>query len=522
MDCKTRNRLLTAFFLGLSFYSQAQPEARGQRGEARPPAEGTMQRGGGAEQNKNPLLNQSFWQAQPGVNAIKAEIAKGADPAEMNGMAMDPVVMAINSGAPNESILYLLEQKGNGVDKITHDGRTYIFWAGMRGNDQIIQYLIAKGAKVNLQDSHGATPLTFAAGGGQQNTKVYDLLIGAGVNPKTEVNNDGANALLLAIGSDPELKLTDYFQSKGLDVKSKDAAGNTAFDYAARAGNIDVMKKLLAKGVGYTDNAMLMAAQGGRRGSNSLEVFQYLESVGIKPTAVSKTGENALHAVVRRPGQTALINYFLGKGVNVNGTNEEGNTVFMNAAASNRDTATLALLRPLVKNINQANKSGATALTLAVHGNSPEAVQYLLNEGANVNVVDAKGNNLVYYLFESYRSRQSKDFEPKLKLLQSKGLAVTAPQKDGATIYHLAVAKNDLSLLKMIQPLGADVNAKNGEGLTALHKAAMMSKDNAILQYLISIGAKKEMKTAFDETAYDLAGENEVLKKSHVSIDFLK
>lgn len=517
---KTSPFLLTAVLLGLSVCAQAQPDTRGQRGEVRP-GEGATQRGN-TEPNKNPLLNQSFWQAQPGPDAVKAEVAKGADPAEMNPMSMDAVVMAINGGAPKESIIYLLEQKGNDVNKLTHDGRTYSFWAAMRGNADVVQYLISKGAKVNLQDSHGATPLTFAAGGGQPNTKVYDLLIQAGVNLKTELNSEGANALLLAVGSDPELKLTDYFQSKGLDIKSRDAAGNTAFDYAARAGNVDVMKKLAAKGVSYTDNAVLMAAQGGRRGGASLETFQYLESLGIKPTATAKNGENALHSIVRRPGQNTIIGYFLGKGVNVNGLNEEGNTAFMNAAAFNRDTATLALLRPLVKNINGANKSGATALTLAVRGNSPEVVQYLLANGADVNVVDAKGANLVYYLFESYSPRQSRDFEPKLKLLQSKGLNVTAPQKDGATVYHLAVAKNDLSLLKMIRPLGADVNAKNGEGLTALHKAAMMSKDNAILQYLVSIGAKKDVKTAFDETAYDLAGENEILKKGHVSIDFLK
>ena len=516
-----RQTLMSALFLGLAICSEAQQDNRGQRAESRPSAEDNMQRGK-AEQNKNPLLNQSFWQSQPGVEAVKAEVAKGADPAEMNQMSFDPVVMAINSGAPTESVIYLLQQKGNDVNKITHDSRTYIFWAASRGASDVMQYLVLKGAKVNIQDSHGATPLTFAAQAGQQNTKVYDLLVQAGVTLKTDVNSEGANALLLAVGSDPELKLTEYFQSKGLNIKTKDAAGNTAVDYAARAGNVDVMKKLVAKGVGYTNNAMLLAAQGGRRGGAPMETFQYLESLGIKPTVTSKTGENVLHALVRRPGQTALIKYFIGKGVNVNQANNEGTTVFMNAAAFNRDTATIALLQPLVKDINQANNTGATALTLAVRGNSIEVVQYLLNNGADVNVIDAKGNNLTYYLVESYSPRQSKDFDPKLKLLLSNGLQAAAPQKDGNTVYHLAVAKNDLSLLKMVQPLGADVNAKNGEGLTPLHKAAMMSKDVAILQYLISIGANKGAKTSFDETAYGLAGENELLKKSAVSIDFLK
>ena len=385
-----------------------------------------------------------------------------------------------------------------------------------------MQYLLSKGAKVDIQDSHGATPVLFAAGGAQQDTKVYDLLINKGVNLKTDLNHDGANALLLAVGNDPEFKLTDYFVSKGLDIKSKDAAGNTAFDYAARSGNIKNMKLLLSKGVSFTNSALIMASLGGRGRGNNLEVFQYLESLGIKPTATAKNGDNVLHALVRRTGQNDIVKYFLGKGVNVNQANEEGTTPFMNAAAGNRDTAIFTLLKPQVKNINLANKNGQTALALAVKGNSPEVVQYLLDNGAAINTTDAKGNNLIYYLFDSYSPRTAKDFEAKLALLKTKGLDIAAPQKDGNTLYHLAVAKNDLALLKLVQTFGVDVNAKNKEGLTALHKAAMIAKDDSALKYLLSIGAKKEIGTSFNETAFQLASENEFLSKQHISVDFLK
>jgi ankyrin repeat protein len=67
-----------------------------------------------------------------------------------------------------------------------------------------------------------------------------------------------------------------------------------------------------------------------------------------------------------------------------------------------------------------------------------------------------------------------------------------------------------------------DVNAKNKEGITALHKAAMVAENDVVLKYLVSIGAKKELTTAFKETAYNLAHENEFLTKQHISIDFLK
>ncbi|MNL27191.1 hypothetical protein D3C87_1487640 [compost metagenome] len=66
------------------------------------------------------------------------------------------------------------------------------------------------------------------------------------------------------------------------------------------------------------------------------------------------------------------------------------------------------------------------------------------------------------------------------------------------------------------------MNAKNKDGMTALHKAAMISKDDSILKYLLSIGAKKDINTEFDESAYALAKENESLTKQNVSIEFLK
>ncbi|HQF11766.1 MAG TPA: ankyrin repeat domain-containing protein, partial [Paludibacteraceae bacterium] len=113
-------------------------------------------------------------------------------------------------------------------------------------------------------------------------------------------------------------------------------------------------------------------------------------------------------------------------------------------------------------------------------------------------------------------------FAAKAKLLQDKGLNLAAPQKDGSTLYHFAVVKNDLNLLKKLADLNIDINAKNKDDLTALHKAAMIAKDDAILKYLLSIGAKKEIKTDFDESAYALAKENETLTKKKTDLEFLK
>lgn len=477
----------------------------------------------GVQAQQNALLEQSFWKNSPDVNAVKAEIEKGSNPSQFNGNLFDPVVMAINAGAPNPTIEYLLSQPGNGVDKLTHDGRIYLHWAAMRGNTEVMEYLVAKGAKGNFVDGHGATPINFAAGGGQQNTKVYDICLAHGADLKKDLNQDGANALLIAVANDKDLVLTNYFISKGLDLKSTDAAGNNAFSYAARAGKIEVLKTLLEKGVPANSNAILMAAQGSRGSGNTIEVFQYLESLKLKPTVIGKNGENALHAIVRKPKQDDIIKYFLSKGVDVNKADEEGNTVFMNAAASNRDTATLGLLLSKVKDINLGNTKGVSALAMAARSNSPEVIGYLIGKGADIKTTDKNGENLAFYLVQGYNGqRGAAEFEAKLKVLQDKGFKVAEPAKNGNTLYHVAVAKNDLSLVKRLEAYKIDVNTKNKEGITALHKAAMVSKDDAMMKYLLSIGAKKEIETNFKETAFDLAGENESLSKNNVTVNFLK
>ncbi|RYG08421.1 MAG: ankyrin repeat domain-containing protein, partial [Chitinophagaceae bacterium] len=485
-----------------------------------------------AQAQKNSLLESSFWQAKPDVTAVKAEIEKGANPAQFNQSSFDPVVLAINAEAPTETIKFLLTQPGNEVSKLTHDGRIYLHWAASRGNSDLVEYLISKGSNVTVKDSHGTSPLMFAASAGQQNTKIYDLFIAKGANLKTDLSGSGANALLVAIGSDKDFKLTDYFVAKGLDLKSKDSEGHNAFGYAARSGNVEVLKALIAKGVPVDNSSILMAAEGSRRGAAPIEVFQYLESLKIKPTVLTKDGRNVLHAIVRRPGQNELIKHFIAEGVDVNQADAEGNTVLMNAAMSNRDTAVFAILLPKVKNINAANAKGLTALTMAVNSNSASIVNLLIDKGASLSSVDKDGNNLAYYVIQSYapdNGRQApgtqsraQEFDQKLKALQAKGFNIATPQKNGNTLYHLAVAKGDIALVKRFQDLLLDINAKNNEGITALHKAAMISKDDAMLKYLLSAGAKKDPKTNSDESAFDLASENESLSKGNVSLSFLK
>ena len=481
--------------------------------------------GFGKAQN-NTLLNGGFWKNNPNLESVKAEIAKGNNPSEQNGGFHDPVTMAINSKASNDVIQFLLSQKGNGVDKKTHHSRIYLQWAAASGNIDLVNDLLARGSDVHYKESHGADAIQYAAQGGNKNIAVYEALIKSGANPKIK-DEDGATLMMFTIANDEDLKLVEYWTSKGLSIKDKDSYGRTLADYAAKLGNFKIIDQLIAKGVKPTDHAFFFATQGSRAKQNGLDVYQTLANqYGLKPTAISPSGATVLHSLVRRPNAD-IINFVISRGVDVSKRDHEGNTALMLASAG-KDVQLLETLLSKSKNINAVNENGESALTNAFGSGSAEVVSFLLKNGADSKVLDKDGNNLVYYWFNSFKPVQGpgastgNDFNEKLDLLKNAGLDVRAAQKNGNTLLHVAVAKDNKMLVKKAVELGVDINAQDADGNTALHKAALTAKNDVLLKELVALGINKGLKTEFEETAYDLAKENEFLKNNNISIEFLK
>ncbi|HLS37703.1 MAG TPA: ankyrin repeat domain-containing protein [Sphingobacterium bovisgrunnientis] len=476
-----------------------------------------------AKAQDNTLLTADFWRAKPTLETLKAEIAKGHNPAEQNAGFHDPVSMAINNRISNDVIKYMIEQEGNGVHKKTHHSRTYLQWAAAAGNLELVDYLIANGSDVHYKDSHGDAVIAYAAASGNQNTAVYDALFKAGVDPKTTYEH-GANLIMFGIANDKDLKITDYFISKGLSLDHKDAHGRTVADYAAKLGNLDIIEKLVAKGVKPTDQALFFATQGSRQKTNGLDVFQTLvEKYNLNPKAINPEGATILHALARR-ADAATINYFLAKGVDVAKADNDGNTALM-VAATGRDAQLVQNLLAKAKNVNAVNEDGESALTKAVASSSAEIVSILLQNGADAKVLDKDNNNLAVYWFNSFRptpNNAADDFTEKFNLLTKAGIDVKAPQQNGSTLLHLAVGKGNVALIQKAIELGVDINAQDEEGNTALHKAALTAKDDKVLKTLVDAGAKKDLKTEFEETAYELANQNDFLKNNNVNFDFLK
>lgn len=476
----------------------------------------------GFSQQENVFLDAAFWKDSPSIKTIKKKIKEGHDPAALNANAFDGVTYAINGNAPLESILFMLDQDGNPVDKITHDNRNYLMWAARTGNLELIKHLIDMGSDTRLTDSHGYNALTFAAVAGVENTAVYDLLLSSGI-AVTSTNRSGANALHLLVGNIKSEALIRYFEEKGLSLEAQDRNGNGLFHYAAQRGNIAMMGWLIAEGLPYLtlnkngENAMIMASKSGRRGSNGLEVFQYLDNKGVDADIVSWKGTTPLHGIAAGAKDEAIFDFFVEKGVNVNQVDEDGNTAFM-LAAQNNNLLMLEKAASSTQNINSVNHAGESAAILAVKHGAVTTFEYLVSKGADLSLKDAKGNDIYHHMFDAYSKRNAIAFDTFLRAATSSGL----PPTPNTEILHIAVEKGDVKLVKKALELDASVNHRNEEGLTPLHLAAMKARNKQILNLLIENGADKGVKTQFEESAYDLAQENEALAGQNVDLTFLK
>ena len=477
-----------------------------------------------AQENK--FLQREFWNSNPSIAEIDALIAEGNDITERNAAFFDGPTYAILQKVDPETIAYIISKEGNGVDKLTHDGRIYLHWAAYSGNKKVVDKLLAKGSDAAAIDAHGYSVINFSANAGLNDTTIYDALLAKGAD-LNETTHNGANALLLAASNAKDLGIINYFTTKGLALDSTDELGNEIFSYAAKGGNISLLESLKDKGVNYKvvnkdgENALFMAARGTRRNQNGIAVFSFLEELGLSNQIINAKGQNLLHLLANRNKDIALFKHLINAGLDVNLADNKGNTPFMLAVQSN-NIEIIKLLVQKVDNINTVNNKGQSALQLATLGNAVDVMRFLVAQGADVNTTDNDGNSLAFYWLESYRPRDIKKFNEKKAFLAQSKVDFKTSQHNDNTLIHLAAKENNLKLLKQLEDFSIPINQKNNEGNTALHLAALSANNDEILKYLISHGADVSAKTDFEETVFDLASENELLQKNQVELDFLK
>jgi uncharacterized protein len=118
--------------------------------------------------------------------------------------------------------------------------------------DDMVDFLIRKGANVNLKDSEGKTALLWASSNSLENAKIL-VSNGAKVN---EAANDGMTPFLqatLGVSSGKvTMEMCDLLRKNGANINAalqrKSAMGWTALHYAAINGDVELVKYLIKYG----------------------------------------------------------------------------------------------------------------------------------------------------------------------------------------------------------------------------------------------------------------------------------
>jgi ankyrin repeat protein len=443
-------------------------------------------------QSSASLSDRSFWKDHPTLMDVQKRVDIGDDPSALGPFDFDPMSWALIEQAPLEVLRFLLGFEGNGVNKLTHDGRSYVFWAAYKDNLPFIKELKELGADFGIVDEHGYSLLNFAAVTGQTNPELYDYLIEQGSDPKTEFNSNGAQALLLLAPFISDDEMVDYFAKFGLSMNDTDKDGSNGFLYACKGGNIDYLKSLVQSGMeatirnGEGQSAAHFAAIGTRGESNGKELFEFLK-------------EN---------------------GVDLNQKDEKGVTPLMEYVRGKADAATVTYLAAEAHDLNVVDSDGFSAMHFALSSAEVATVKALMDCGWSASDAPFKSESLFHALAEQYDPSDHDGFSEKIQLLRSKGIPVLQSLPSNETWFHLGARTQSLDMLKFAALLQLDVNHIDEGGMTSLHEACLTARDVENLQWLVDVGADIQITTMFGETAFELAKENEALVG--VDLNFLK
>jgi|SRR6185369_4651639 ankyrin repeat protein len=209
--------------------------------------------------------------------------------------------------------------------------------------------------------------------------------------------------------------------------------------------------------------------------------------------------EKGFFAAAKAHDMTALNWYFDG-GFNPNVQDSEGRTAFISAAARGDLVMVKALLSRGV-DINVKDNLGYTALSHAVEAMYSEVEDAILNSpGFDPNVGGLKGRPvLLAYVWRNDKERTQK--------LLTHGANVNAQDADGDTALHGAAQNGNVEIINLLLDKGANANAKNKLGGTPLMWAAVFGNDDAA-RLLLSRGANPSLKDNDGITALGWAIEN--------------
>ena len=423
-----------------------------------------------------------------------------------------PLVDAAKRG-DKDAVKSLLQKKAD-VNAAEPDGTTALHWAAYRDDLESTDLLLRAGAKVNAANDLGATPLWNASQNGS--VAIVKRLLDAGANPNLALLAGETTVMVAARGGYPEV--VELLLAKGGNPNAHGARGQTALMWAVSQQHPAVVKVLVAHGVdlkarsdvykevmavpphGYLpynlsiphggETALMFAARVG-----DLDSAKLLVAAGANVNDADAWGVSAT-TLAAHSGFTDLVLFLLDKGADPNQA-PNGFTALHEAIMRRDEKMVAALLdhhadpnTPL-KTLTPTRRSsddfhfepalvGATPYWLAARFTEPSIMRLLVKHGADPLFV----HHADWVAEQGFGGVTRK--ENVNALMAAVGMLRALPWVELERADREAVT---LETVKLAIELGADLNLMNTDGRTALD-AAKGLRYQSVVDFLAAKGAK--------------------------------
>jgi ankyrin repeat protein/glyoxylase-like metal-dependent hydrolase (beta-lactamase superfamily II) len=404
--------------------------------------------------------------------------------------------------------------------------------AAHRNDFALVDSLLRAGAKASAANSYGVTAVAEAAANG--NAAMIERLLAAGADPNA-ASGEGETPLMAAARAGSAEAVRSLIKH-GANVNGRENwKGQTALMWAAAANRAEAARVLIEHGADVNAHSTIWPPDTVKRPKNG-NIVSDRPKGGLTPL---------LYAA--REGAVEAAQVLMKGGANLDLAEPDGTTPLV-VAILNAHYDLAALLLEAGADPNLPDKYGRMALYAAIDMNSlePSVTRPAPKEDDRLTALDvarmalAHGANPNTRLRESTPGRGLSDNPD--PILRAGTTAFLRAAKTGDTsgmrllLEHGAdpkIATEEkttplmaasgfgwrygdsqiqeqaaLEAVKLCVELGADVNASNDSGETALHGAALRGADQ-IAQYLVEKGAKLDAKDKRGHTALDIAGGDE-------------